>query len=180
MTHLTFLEQESNIFPRLVYCCMLQCVAVCCSALQCVAVRCSVLQCVAVCCTVLPCVAACVEFKIFPTQTILLTFLGPKHNITPTLAHPPSHQTNCPKKQHFAAEHVPKAYSASCADVCSLLYRDVSVRGTPLRARRVTPRFTCLRRAMKVVCAPKSGNYPGEEEGGGERRRKKRCQLVGI
>jgi len=42
MTHLKFLEQESNILNRLVYCCMLQCVAVCCSVLQCAAMCCSV------------------------------------------------------------------------------------------------------------------------------------------
>ena len=38
-----------------VFCSVLQCVAVCCSVLQCVAVCCSVLQCVAVCCSVLQC-----------------------------------------------------------------------------------------------------------------------------
>jgi len=35
-----------------VFCSVLQCVAVCCSVLQCVAVCCSVLQCAAVCCSV--------------------------------------------------------------------------------------------------------------------------------
>jgi len=39
------------------FCCMLQCAAVCCSVLQCVAVCCSVSQCVTVCCGVLQCVA---------------------------------------------------------------------------------------------------------------------------
>jgi len=36
---------------RVVWCNVLQCVAVCCSVLQCVAVCCSVLQCVAMCCS---------------------------------------------------------------------------------------------------------------------------------
>jgi len=54
------------IFVLLVlWCSVLQCVAVCCSALQCVAVRCSVLQCIAVLyyfrtsCLVVQCVAVC-------------------------------------------------------------------------------------------------------------------------
>jgi len=34
-----------------IFCCVLQCVAVCCSMLQCVAVCCSLVQCSAVCCT---------------------------------------------------------------------------------------------------------------------------------
>jgi len=38
---------------------VLQCVAVCCSVRQCVVVRDSVLQCVAVCCSVLQCVTVC-------------------------------------------------------------------------------------------------------------------------
>ena len=42
---------------RVVFCRVLQCVAVYCSVLLCVAVCCSVLQCVAVCCSVLQCVA---------------------------------------------------------------------------------------------------------------------------
>jgi len=73
-----------------VWCSMLQCVAVCCSVLQCVAwccnalqyqdiedlvarltqcvaACCSVLQCVAVCCSVLQCVAVCGSIRILQT-----------------------------------------------------------------------------------------------------------------
>jgi len=59
-------QKEASCPYRVVYCSVLQCVAVCCSMLQCVAVRlqsgevasrpylavcCSVLQCVSVCCS---------------------------------------------------------------------------------------------------------------------------------
>jgi len=77
---------------RIVWCSVLQCVAVCCSMLQCVAVCCSVLQCVAVCCSViwicwwiercsaLQCVAGVLRFstKWYPDATIYCRVMSNK------------------------------------------------------------------------------------------------------
>ena len=61
------------------WCCVMQCVAVCCSVLQCVAVCCSVLQCIAVCCSVLQCVAMCcsvLQCVLFDTHMCVSSMTG--------------------------------------------------------------------------------------------------------